>query len=93
MMFYGCSRLTSLDLSGFDTSNVTNMYGMFKSCSRLTSLDLRSFDISKVTDMRCMFQSCSKLTQITASNKWVIKSGTSTNQMFTACGTDHVTVV
>ena len=62
-------------------------------CSRLTSLDLRSFDISKVTDMRCMFQSCSKLTQITASNKWVIKSGTSTNQMFTACGTDHVTVV
>ena len=93
MMFYGCSRLTSLDLSGFDTSNVTNMYGMFKSCSRLTSLDLRSFDISKVTDMRCMFQSCSKLTQITVSNKWVIKSGTSTNSMFYNCGTNHVTVV
>ena len=93
MMFYGCSRLTSLDLSGFDTSNVTNMYGMFKSCSRLTSLDLRSFDISKVTDMRCMFQSCSKLTQITVSNKWVIKSGTSTNSMFYNCGTNHVTTV
>ncbi|MBQ3920443.1 MAG: BspA family leucine-rich repeat surface protein, partial [Oscillospiraceae bacterium] len=28
-MFMSCSSLTSLDLSGFDTSNVTAMYGMF----------------------------------------------------------------
>ena len=28
-MFYGCSSLTSLDLSSFNTSNVTKMYRMF----------------------------------------------------------------
>lgn len=28
-MFYGCDKLTSIDVSGFDTSSVTNMPGMF----------------------------------------------------------------
>ena len=28
-MFYGCSGLTSINLSNFDTSNVTNVYRMF----------------------------------------------------------------
>ena len=92
-MFEECSSLTSLDLSNFDTSQVTNMEDMFKSCSSLTNLDLRSFDTSKVTNMRYMFDSCSKLTKITVSNKWVIKSGTLTTDMFSNCGTNHVTVV
>ena len=38
-MFYGCTSLTSLDLSNFDTSKVTNMGYMFQSCTNLTSLD------------------------------------------------------
>lgn len=37
-MFYGCSSLASLDLSGFDTSNVTGMYAMFDGCSSLTKV-------------------------------------------------------
>ena len=28
-MFYNCSSLTSLNLSNFNTNNVTNMEGMF----------------------------------------------------------------
>ena len=32
-LFEGCSGLTSLDVSGFDTSNVTNMVDMFYGCS------------------------------------------------------------
>ena len=92
-MFGGCRSLTSLDVSNFDTSEVTNMSGMFSSCSSLTNLDLRSFDTSKVTDMRRMFFRCNKLTQITVSNKWVVVSSASTDEMFNNCGTDHVTVV
>ncbi len=92
-MFGGCRSLTSLDVSNFDTSEVTNMSGMFSSCSSLTNLDLRSFDTSKVTDMRWMFFRCNKLTQITVSNKWVVVSSASTDEMFNNCGTDHVTVV
>ena len=92
-MFDSCKRLTSLDLSSFDTSQVTDMEHMFRWCNGLTSLDLSSFNTSQVTDMDGMFNYCSKLTEITVSNKWVIKSGTSTNSMFNNCGTNHVTVV
>jgi surface protein len=38
-MFYGCA-LTSLNVSNWDISNVTNTENMFKSCSDLTSLIL-----------------------------------------------------
>ena len=63
-MFYNCAGLTSLDLSGFDTSNVTDMNGMFCDCSGLTSLDLSGFDTSKVSDMGSMIRRCSGLTSL-----------------------------
>ena len=34
-MFYGCSSLTNIDLSNFNTNNVTNMSWMFDECSKL----------------------------------------------------------
>ena len=69
------------------------MEDMFSGCSSLTSLDLSNFDTSKVASMYSMFRSCYKLTQITVSNKWVIGSSTDVREMFSDCGTDHVTVV
>jgi len=54
-MFYGCSSLESLDINNWDTSNVSNMWGMFQGCRSLTSLDLSSWDTSNVTDMAFMF--------------------------------------
>ena len=47
-MLYGCSSLTSLNLSNFYTSQVTSMNNMFYDCSSLTSLDLSSFNTTKV---------------------------------------------
>ena len=47
-MFYGCSELKELDVSGFDTSNVTNMYFMFYECESLTKLDLSNFELNYV---------------------------------------------
>ena len=64
-LFYGYSGLTSLDLSGWDTSNVTDMGGMFEKCSNLTSLDLSGWDTSNVTDMTDMFTDCTSLKKIT----------------------------
>ena len=52
-MFYR-SQVANLDLSSFDTSNVTGMNSMFSN-TKATSLDLSSFDTSKVTDMGFMF--------------------------------------
>ena len=37
-MFKGCSNLSSVDLSGFDTSEATDMVFMFEGCSSLASL-------------------------------------------------------
>ena len=65
-MFYYCIKLTSLVVSGFDTSKVTDMSRMFRDCSNLTSLDVSGFDTSNVTNMSDMFSS-SKLTSLDVS--------------------------
>ena len=36
VMFCGCQKLSSLDLTNFNTGNVTNMTGMFGYCNGLT---------------------------------------------------------
>ena len=59
---------SSIDLSSFNTSNVTNMNSMFRDCSSLTSLDLSSFNTSKVTNMASLFNSCRSLTSLDLSN-------------------------
>ena len=63
-MFYGCSALTSLDLTNFNTANVDFMDSMFNGCSALKSLDLTNFNTAKVTDMSFMFSGCSALTSL-----------------------------
>ena len=55
-MFSGF-KADSLDLSLFDTSNVTNMEGMFENC-RAQSINLASFNTSNVNDMNYMFYKC-----------------------------------
>ena len=54
-MFYNCSRLTNLDVSGFNTGNAQDMSYMFANCSSLTELDVSKFNTEKVTDMSYMF--------------------------------------
>ena len=54
-MFNGCSSVTSLDLSMFDTSEVRDMNNMFYGCTALETLDISSFDMSKVTSYTGMF--------------------------------------
>jgi surface protein len=57
-MFRDCNNLTTLDLSNFDTSNVTDMSEMFANGTSLTTLDLSSFATSNVTNTRSMFTGC-----------------------------------
>ncbi len=67
-LFDNLSKLTTLDMSVFDTSIVTNMNNMFRNCSALKSLDLSYFNTSNVTDMGLMFCNCSALTSLDLSN-------------------------
>ena len=46
-MFYGCSSLTNINLSNFNTNNVTNMSCMFYRCSSLTNISITQCAWSK----------------------------------------------
>ena len=70
-LWYGEQKIKNfleLDLSGFNTSNVTNMSQMFARMSNLTTLDLSNFDTSKVTNMSYMFENMYNLTTLDLSN-------------------------
>ncbi|HAA7264433.1 hypothetical protein BA758_01315 [Listeria monocytogenes] len=83
-MFKYCSSLTELDVSGLDTSAVTNMTEMFYGCNALKELDASNFDTSSVTDMNSMFISCSALEKLDVSN-FDTSSVTDMNSMFRNC--------
>ena len=83
-MFCSCSSLTSLDLSGWNTSSINNMSQMFRTCMNLTSLDLSHFDTSNVTDMSEMFMTCSSLTSLDLSG-WNTSNVTTMESMFYRC--------
>ena len=78
--FSNLKAIESLDLSDFDTSNVTNMDGMFDGCSSLESVDLSSFDTTNVTDMEGMFVYDAKITVLDLSS-FDTSSLTKTNSM------------
>ena len=67
-MFGYCENLSSLDVSHFNTSKVTDMMFMFEECERLANLDVSNFDISQVTDMSRMFADCKNLTSLDLSS-------------------------
>ncbi|WP_311438586.1 BspA family leucine-rich repeat surface protein, partial [Hallella colorans] len=73
-MFGGCSSLTSLDLTNFNTKKVTDMRSMFFGCRSLTSLNLTNFNTKKVTDMYGMFENCSSMTTIYCNDDWSVGS-------------------
>ncbi|MCQ2325274.1 MAG: DUF285 domain-containing protein [Paludibacteraceae bacterium] len=67
-MFSGCTVLQSLDLSGFNTEDITDMSSMFDWCDALTNLDLSCFNTENVEDMYNMFRFCRALTSLDLSS-------------------------
>ena len=84
-MFFGCNNLTTLNISNFDTQNVTNMGWMFLGCNNLTTLDLSNFDTKNVTDMTSMFYDCNSLTAIYVGDKFVTTACGASENMFSGC--------
>ncbi|EOY2823293.1 BspA family leucine-rich repeat surface protein [Listeria monocytogenes] len=83
-MFSYATKLTELDLSGLDTSAVTNMYNVFNRCRALEELDVSNFDTSSVTTMKSMFQYCDLLEKLDVSN-FDTSSVTTMQSMFDEC--------
>lgn len=58
-MFDYCLKLTSLDISSFDTSKVTDMSHMFEGNAKLKTITgLNELDTTNVKDMSYMFADC-----------------------------------
>ena len=83
-MFYGCSQLTSLDVTHFNTEKVTNMLQMFTDCRCLTSLDVTNFNTANVTNMGYMFYGCSQLTSLDVTH-FNTANVFAMNSMFSGC--------
>ena len=55
-MFSGCHYLRNINLSNFNTQNVTS--SMFSGCESLTNINLSNFNTQNVTNMSSMFSGC-----------------------------------
>ena len=66
-IFSGCHSLITLDVSNFDTSNVTDMSYAFYT-NNLIELDLSDWDTSNVTNMNHILYSCQNLKTLNISN-------------------------
>lgn len=80
---FGRLSITSIDLSEFDTSLVTNMGSMFIGYKG-TSLNVSNFDTNNVTDMSNMFEGCVNLTTLDVSS-FDTSNVTKFNYMFKDC--------
>lgn len=61
-------NLKYIDISNFNTSNVTDMGWMFERCSSLTNVDVSNLKTDNVTNMNNMFSMCQSLTSLDVSN-------------------------
>ena len=83
-MFNNCSYIEKIDLSSFNSKNVTNMSYMFYNCSSLRSINFTDFQTSNVTTMTKMFRGCSKLLRLNLTY-FDTKNVTDMSYMFCSC--------
>ncbi|WP_412659307.1 BspA family leucine-rich repeat surface protein, partial [Allobaculum sp.] len=81
---FDSESITSIDLSGWDTSAVTDMSYMFCNCKTLTKLNLSGFNTSSVTKMRGMFYGCNALSELNLSS-WDTSAVMDMSGMFISC--------
>ena len=94
----GYNSINYLDVSNWDTSNVTNMSYMFSGCTYLTSIDVSKWNTSNVTDMTYMFGSI--LSDYGGPNNYLvfnninlnnINTSNVTNMSYMFCGCNKLT--
>ena len=83
-MFAYLENVDTLDLTGLDTSNTTDMSHMFRDSKKLTSLDLSNFNTFKVIYMNNMFCNCTSLTKLNL-NSFDTSKVVYMNNMFYNC--------
>ena len=68
-MFQGCEQLEYLNLSNFNTSNVSDVRCMFSGCHKLKRIEgMNNFNTCNFRDMTGMFNECKELDFLDLSN-------------------------
>lgn len=89
-LFAECN-VESMDLSGWNTRNITRLACLFLRCPNLFNLNLSGWDTSNVLSMECIFLSCSNLKTLDLSG-WDISNVICKTNMFYGCSGLIVTV-
>ena len=79
-LFNGCSSITSLDVTRWDTSAMTNIGFMFVDNTNLSDFDPSGWDVSSVTNMNSIFKNCMNLDFSLAN--WDLSSATNIKFIF-----------
>ena len=90
-IFNGCSNLTSLDVTRWDTSAMTNIGFMFVDNTNLSDFDPSGWDVSNVTNMNSVFKNCKSMDFSLAD--WDLSSATNIKFIFrntTGAGTTGI---
>ena len=73
------------DVTGWDVSNVEDMYCMFNNCTNITNIiGLDTWDVSNVKDMGFMFNNCYKFNGAGIEN-WNVSNVENMSNMFQDC--------
>lgn len=83
-MFNGCTKLTSIDVNGFNLEKVRIVDCIFGSCISLKNIDVSSWNTSNISDMGYLFSGCTGLTNMDLSN-FNTSNTTRFRKMFSGC--------
>ena len=84
-IFNGCEKLSNINVSNWNVSNVTSTEQAFANNFLLKSLDLSNWDMSNCENSQMMFYNDTALTSIGNTNNWSVSKITTTHSMFEGC--------
>ena len=84
-MFLNCRNITSINLSSFNSSEITDTSGMFRHCHHLKEIIFGGFNTEKVVNMKHMFAKCKELKKIVFPRTFITKNVTDMALMFFGC--------
>lgn len=85
-MFFQCPALTSLDLSQWNVSQVTDIGYMFQKCSNLQTVDMSwGAQTRNIQTANQVFYKCTALSEVKGMSGWDLSSVTTLNYMFRDC--------
>jgi surface protein len=80
-----CTKLTTVDTTGWNVSNVNNLYTMFINAQALTNIiGIEDWDVTNVKTLISVFHTCKSLTNLDLS-KWNVKNVTTIWWLFNGC--------